>query len=247
MSDSTARYLYAIVPAGTPVPEGITGLGGQPLHRLDIGELAAICSDHDGSRIMPRRVNIAAHQGVLKALADGPAVLPMSFGTVADDEAELRTMLEEQAETLLESMQEVAGCVEMGLRLTWDVPDVFAHLLGRHPDLVDYRDAIAASGQVTRDAQMELGRRFERTLEAEREAHARFVQEAVAEMVRSIEVRPTRDESQIVDFACLVPRDRIDAFETAVHAVAERLDESYVFDLNGPWAPHNFVRLNLAA
>lgn len=246
MSIADARYLYALVPAGTEIPEGLTGLGGAPVRGIPAGPVLAVCSDHDGSRIMPRRTNIAAHQAVLTALAGGPAVLPMSFGTVADDEGTLLEMLEEQSETLVESMEEVAGCVEMGLRLTWDVDDVFGHVLTRHPDLVQFRDALVASGQVSRDAQMELGRRFERTLEAERDAHAGFVREALGDLVRAIEPRPTREESQIVDFACLVPKESVAAFESAIHSVAERLDESYVFDLNGPWAPHNFVRLNLA-
>lgn len=244
---SDARYLYALVPPGTPLPEGLVGLGGAAVRRIDVGAVAAVCSDHDGSRIIPRRANIAAHQAVLQAIAGGGAVLPMSFGTVADDEDGLRAMLEEQADALLESLARVDGCVEMGLRLAWDVEDVFGHVLGRHPELVALRDALAAAGEVTRDEQMELGRRFERTLEAEREAHARFVEEAVGDLVRAIEVRPTRDTAQIVDFACLVPRESLEAFEAAVHAAAERLDETYVFDLNGPWAPHNFVRLNLAA
>ncbi len=244
---SDARYVYAIVPPGTVMPEGLVGLGDAPVRRIDVGAVAAVCSDHDGSRIMPRRANIAVHQAVLRALAGESSVLPMSFGTVADDEDALRTMLEEQSGALVESMERVDGCVEMGLRLAWDVEDVFGHVLSRHPDLVAFRDALAASGEVTRDEQMELGRRFERTLEAEREAHEHFVREAVGDLVRAIEPRPTRDTTQIVDFACLVPRDAVEAFESAVHQAAERLDESYVFDLNGPWAPHNFVRLNLAA
>lgn len=249
MSDQNtkdARYLYAIVPAATEVPSGLTGLGDEPVRLLVIGDIAAVVSEHDGSKIMPRRSNIATHQAVLRALAEGLAVLPMSFGTVADDEASLVKMLGEQQEELLESISQVGGCVEMGLRLSWDVANVYAHLVDRHPDLGSLRDELAAAGGGTRDQQMELGRQVDKVLGAERDAHANFIRETIDGVVRAVEAKDPREETRIVDFACLVPRDQVEAFESAVYAMADRLDDQYVFDLNGPWAPHHFVRLNLA-
>lgn len=44
---------------------------------------------------------------------------------------------------------------------------------------------------------------------------------------------------------CLVARNGQKEFEEAVFQAAALFDNNYDFDLNGPWAPHNFVELDL--
>jgi hypothetical protein len=48
-----------------------------------------------------------------------------------------------------------------------------------------------------------------------------------------------------MSLACLVPRDGQDRFEEGIFAAAKLFDNNFTFDYNGPWAPHNFVDLNL--
>jgi hypothetical protein len=45
--------------------------------------------------------------------------------------------------------------------------------------------------------------------------------------------------------ACLVKRDAQEAFSACVFAAAKFFDNNFSFDYSGPWAPHNFVELDL--
>ncbi|MEK7385166.1 MAG: GvpL/GvpF family gas vesicle protein, partial [candidate division NC10 bacterium] len=54
-----------------------------------------------------------------------------------------------------------------------------------------------------------------------------------------------RTEREAANLACLVGRDGREQFEAAVFEAAKLFDNSYAFDYNGPWAPHNFVDLTL--
>ena len=47
--------------------------------------------------------------------------------------------------------------------------------------------------------------------------------------------------------ACLVERGAQKAFEDGVFEAANRFDNNFSFDFNGPWAPHHFVNVALQA
>jgi hypothetical protein len=49
----------------------------------------------------------------------------------------------------------------------------------------------------------------------------------------------------VANLNCLTGRDRQKQLEEAVVQAASMFDNNYAFDLNGPWAPHNFVEMDL--
>jgi len=58
----------------------------------------------------------------------------------------------------------------MGLRVTWDVPNIFEQVVSTHPELAAYRDQIFRGGrQPAQDEKIELGRSFDRLLNADRQ------------------------------------------------------------------------------
>jgi hypothetical protein len=49
----------------------------------------------------------------------------------------------------------------------------------------------------------------------------------------------------VVNLSLLVERERLKELDEAVLVAAKLFDNNYAFDVNGPWAPHNFVEMNL--
>ncbi len=48
-----------------------------------------------------------------------------------------------------------------------------------------------------------------------------------------------------MNLACLVRREAQEQFEAGVFEAAKLFDNNFTFDYNGPWAPHNFVELDI--
>ena len=48
-----------------------------------------------------------------------------------------------------------------------------------------------------------------------------------------------------MNLSCLVGRDDEARFEEGILKAASRFDNNFMFDYNGPWAPHNFVDVDL--
>ena len=48
-----------------------------------------------------------------------------------------------------------------------------------------------------------------------------------------------------MNLACLIDRGGVENFEDGVLKAASLFDDNFAFDYNGPWAPHNFVDLEV--
>lgn len=239
-------YLYAIVPALDGRILGAIGLDGRTVYSVTHGRLSAIVSDASET-LRPERRHLAAHQAVLKqVMAESPAVLPVVFGVVVEGAEAISRILNHHHHTLLEQLRRVEDRVEMGLRVTWDVPNIFEYFVATHPELRLVRDRFfGGRGEPSRDDKVEVGRLFDRLLREEREAHSERVEDIVTPHCVEITRATPRNEREAVSLACLVQRSRQAEFETAVFEAASLFDNNYAFDYNGPWAPHNFVDFTL--
>ena len=239
-------YLYAVAPDLNGVNFGPIGLDGGTVYAITNGRVSAVVSDVP-EKIRPERRQLAAHQEVLKRLMlDATAVLPVAFGVVADNPAAIRRILSGNQKPFLEQLRRVAGRVEMGLRVTWDVPNIFEYFVQTHPELRIARDRFfGGHREPAQDDKIELGRLFDRLLVEDREAHTERVVEMLTPSCVEISRNTPRTEREVVNLACLIGRAGREQFEAAVFEAAKLFDNHYAFDYNGPWAPHNFVDLRL--
>ncbi len=241
MDDNHGQYIYAITTDDVVIGEGLLGLGGEPVRRVASDGLVAIVSEMNRPKVRPERRNLAAHMQVIKKMMEDTTVLPIAFGMVAADLESVGALLRRNHDVLAEQLDNVAGKVEMGLRIRWDVANVFDFFVTTRPDLRAARDNLGDVHEASRDQRIALGRFFEEVITDERE---RIFDEVSAVFERyGIELRnnPPRDEKEALNLACLVERSRHDDFDRAVGDAASSFDASYTFGVSGPWAPSSFV------
>jgi len=244
MAQGQGKYLYAVIENGDEERFGPVGIKGAEVYTLAGGGVSAVVSDAPAGKLRPERRNLAAHHAVLKMLTERGAVLPVSFGTVADDPSVLRGFLKGNAETFKEQLRRVEGRVEMGLKIRWDVADFFEYFVHRHPPLAAARDRLfAGGGDPSHEERIELGRLFDRLLEEDRKALADRVEDILASRRFEVKRSPSRNEREVMNLACLVERDREQEFEETVFEAAKLFDDHFAIDYSGPWAPYNFVSI----
>jgi hypothetical protein len=245
-SSTVGRYIYAIIP-----DQGIGGLGKIGLEEGDVycigdGQVAAVVSNLSGQRIRPQRRNLAAHQEVLKQLLIQVTPLPAAFGLLADDDAAILRILKDNRDAFLNQLERVSDRVEMGLRMNWDVPNIFEYFVGVHAELADLRDEFFRDGSdLTQDQMLTLGRTFGQLLEQDREDYSEKVETVMRTCCGELKRNNCRTEKEIMNLACLVKRSDVERFEQTVLQAARPFDNNFAFDFNGPWAPHNFVEMDI--
>jgi hypothetical protein len=238
-------YLYAFADSGAEIPQGLRGLHDAPVSVVTSGGIAAVASPIPRERLRPERRHLAAHQSVLAGLMASTTVLPVGFGMIVPGASRLRAMIDSESESLAEQLDGVRGRVEMSVRLSYDVENIFQHLVADEPALKAARDSMLANPG-HHQAKVAAGEMFSKTLEARRaqyESHLLSMLDAASEEIIS---EPPRTDQEIARLAVLVARERMADFEASLGQAAAAFDADFRFDFSGPWAPHSFVRLRIS-
>jgi hypothetical protein len=223
-----------------------SGVAGASVETIVEGSVAAVVSPMSVPRLRPQRANLAAHHRILHDLAEEQPVLPVVFGTISGSEAALRDILRRNHEALVQSLERLRGRVEMGLKIYWDLPNVFEYFVATCQELEDMRNRLFRFGRTpTVEEKIELGERFATLLQQARQRHTRRVKDALAGCCVEVRTIDAGEERMIMKLACLVERQRQSQWEQGVRQAASLFDDHYRFDYNGPWPPYNFADVEL--
>jgi hypothetical protein len=216
-------YLYALSARPTTAPD-VLGLDGTLLAVERVGELDAVVSDLDRSRVEPTESAILDHARVVDGLAAAnEAVLPARFGRGFEDAAALRSAVAERADDLQRALEQVRGCAELALRVL--APG-------------DEAAPPAASGRDYMRARLDERQRTERLAD---ELH-----EPLAAIARAATKSVGAGSELLLSAAYLVPREAIDAFNARVAELgADHPDVTLA--CTGPWPPYSFATVEAGA
>ncbi|MCQ4161675.1 GvpL/GvpF family gas vesicle protein [Roseomonas sp. GC11] len=239
-------YVYGLAAAGS-LPEGEAlgaGLAGASLGWVQGGGLAALTSPAPEGELDATRRNMLAHTAVLERAMQAAPLLPVRFGTVAPAAPILADCLARNAPSLSAALDTIAGRVELGVKASWRPDIAFAQLLADDAGLRRMRDRLRGRPpEETQAERIALGRQVEAALQARREADAAALLAQLSPLAeREVELS-LLDERMILNRAFLVRRDREEAFDAAMAALAGREAERIEFRYVGPVPPYNFVSL----
>lgn len=240
------RYLYAVIDAQAVAELELKGINDGPVHLVAEAGIAAVVSDVPDQKLRPQRKNIMDHNRVISGLMARTTPLPVSMGIIAHSEADVREMLQKHADAFREQLDQVAGCVEMSLKISLDVDNIFEYFVEADTDLREARDAMFAGGrEPSQQEKIDLGQLFEQAMQDARERHTARVTETLEPASVKVKEMPCRTEAQISHLICLVKREHEAKWEAALMQAAEAFDDNFRFDYNGPFAPFSFVELEV--
>lgn len=241
-------YLYAVIPGTEERELGVKGLYDSSVYAITEGKVTAVVSRiPEVDRLRPERRHLAAHQQVLSYLVEnGGVVLPVSFGTVADNEKGIRDMLSKYQSEFLDQIDKVSGKVEMELRVVYDVPNVFEYYINKYPELKEMRDRLYAPGrEPSREEKIDLGQLFEKLEDQEREEMLEKVLNSLKPCVEFKQDKP-RNEKEVLRISCLLEKTGAEEFQSEVREISEMFEDDLAFEFNGPVPPYNFVDVRVS-
>ncbi|WP_043501762.1 GvpL/GvpF family gas vesicle protein [Georgenia sp. SUBG003] len=239
----TLLYVYGLVLADADVPEGLEGVGGERVHVVGLGDVAALVSELPGGEVVGLPAEVRAHAGVLDTVAAAVPVLPMRFGTaVPDVDAIDEAVPDERLDGYAVHLRNLADVVQFTVRAQYVEQAVLTELVSEEPEIRELREATRDQPEdATYYARIRLGELVVQGFERKREADAAQLLEAVTPWTSDLRTRETGQVDDVLEAAALVRRGEQDAFEEAVDALATRTADRIVFRLIGPQAPYDFV------
>jgi len=212
-------YIYGVLDAkGLIMPE-VPGIQDQSPRLLDVDDFRIIITDFTGTSLIPTKENVFAHERVVESVMDLSTPLPFRFGSVVSEE-KLREFVVSNRALLQSDLQQVRGCVEMGIKVMPTVSE-------REPEIHPGTGTEFLHARQKRQA-------------IQKETVA-WVDAAVASTIRRSDVSTVEGTTRLlVRIAHLVPRTSFDEYKSRMDGlVLQRTDHHFL--RSGPWPPYSFI------
>jgi hypothetical protein len=237
------KYIYGVVPASAGLPSQ-PGIAGNSLELVGSAGIAALVSDAPDGELTMGREAMTTHARVLEAAHALGTVLPMRFGVVMSDGAEVtRSLLDSHREDLLAQLEEFDGKAELKLRATYEQERLLREVVQEDQDVARLRESLhGAPDDATYYGRIQLGELVSRAIERKREHDAQSIMEELAPLALAAELTPPPHERIVLNASFLVERSKLPDFDAAVERVGERQAARMRFKYTGPLPPHSFVK-----
>jgi hypothetical protein len=236
-------YVYGLIKADTPVPDGLTGLGpsGQ-VSTIAHGRLAAIVSDVPIDRPLGVRGDLVAHETVLDTVAAQAAVVPMRFPAVVEEHAVVDELLGPNEDHFLALLDDLEGRAQFTLTGRYEQDAVLREVLQGDEEIRALREKVR---ELPEDAsyydRVRLGELIVRALEERRETEGAAIVDRLEPFAVATVTNQLAAPEDVVNVAFLVDRERQEEFENAVEDVGKDLAGRVRLRLLGPVAPYDFI------
>ncbi|MFJ4716561.1 GvpL/GvpF family gas vesicle protein [Streptomyces sp. NPDC088785] len=236
-----STYVYGIAAAGHPsLPAGMEGIGkpALPVRTVTAGELAAIVSDAP-ENLRSKRRDLLAHQNVLSEAGAGGTVLPMRFGSVADDDQAVAAALEQRAEHYLERLEALHDRAEYNVKVQHDEEAVLHVVMAENPDVRALAQNNRAAGGGSHEDKLRLGEAVATAVQQRERQDAEEVRAVLEPHAQDVSPGPASG-GWITNLSFLVDRGTSENLLQAVEA-ARAAQPHLVFSVHGPLPPYSFV------
>jgi hypothetical protein len=208
--------------------------------------LSVALSEIGPADLAPDIPRVRAYERVVSSYHHRGAVVPMRYGCVVEQESRAIQLLEEHGPHYETLLQELDGCVEMGLRVLlpsgpWAAvvpggPEGSREVAGPcPPDPAATTDRLGLTYLTARKAHYASQDRW--TTEY-RQAAARCREQFTGLYVKYTTEAPS-PRLPLLSLYFLVPRPAVESFRQAFRQLTE--NEPARLLLSGPWPPYNFV------
>lgn len=230
-------YAYCLVEDLDEVDPHTRGLAGAAVRLMKSDDLGVIVSDSESETVRVTKENALEHAAVVRSVLDRTTPLPFRFGALLSEQ-QLKSYLSTHAPALKNQLARVRGCVEMNLKIMWQLPTTEAASSAA-------RDPAAGPGTTfLKEKQRKLfgdEQRGQQIAEL-----STMLRDALGEgliMEEQITLRPSQ-RSVLAAVAHLVKTPQIRQYR---ERVAETLTSRSDFRVmvSGPWPPYSFANIEL--
>jgi len=235
-------YFYGVILVDSERQFGPIGLDGAPVYTIMYRDIAAIVSQHPLVPLKPLRRNLSPFHQTLRSASQHHTTIPAKFGQIAEDEEQVRRLLQSHYGRLRMELERLHSKGEIGVKVVWDVENLSEHILQSDDELRKLRDQLLLRGSPpTRQERIELGGLLYDRINAKRQEVTHLLVKGLRPAAADVRIDEPNDDRMVTTAAFLVAQERRSDFEEAIGKLADLLGQEYAVKVDGPWPPFSFV------
>ena len=243
---TNCNYLYGVVPAEAAKGFGPIGLDGGDVRTVSDGGIGVVASNAARvpfAEVAPEKTLqcLAQHQRVLERVMLDSTVIPLKFGTYADDDGRILAVLRAGRNEFAAVLERYAGKVEVDLAASWaDLRSVLRDIASDGA-VVAMKAQVAGRPKVTAEHCIRLGRLVKELLDRKNKAIAERLLVTLRTRWQDIVVNPTRDDTAVLNAAVLIGRQEMAELDRMLNQLDRCYDGRIHFRRVGPLPPYSFA------
>lgn len=228
------KYVYGIVWRGSSVGGESPGFNDRPIKEMGFKDIALIVSDVSSMAFLPEEEFALRHSLVVEDIFRHTCIMPMRFGTVFEDDGEVRKVLRDHYYRFREQLCFVTDKAEFGVRCYWEGTPASRRARSAWEKTSSHHKGPPGTRYL-------MKRRFEaglsRTARQGVESFFSPVDGELSKLSEARKVRYTEVSRGMVEASYLVHDSRQRAFR---EKIIQLVPEMKIL-LTGPWPPYSFA------
>lgn len=213
------------------------GENKEPLCCIIEGSLAMICGEMEEDSAATRE-STRSYTEALCHIIKYATIIPIRFGTIFNEEGEIRKILRQQADYYTKLLNQFDNTIEVEVKVWWK-EDKFSETMLKNKRLSRWKKALESGKGQGYDV-VEFGKAVETVAIEERKKLEKSFLNVLRPLAADFVIKEATDSYQAFDGVFLVERRREVEFDAAVGIIYDK-HQDMVFKYTGPWAPHHFI------
>lgn len=242
-------YIYGIIKTSEPQVFGEMGIGDNAVSQvltLGLKDIAAVVSSspfiaYDSLSKEKVVKDLATHQLVIEKVMEHFTILPVKFGTMVETEDEVIEFLKKGSVLLNNELDKAKGKIELDVVVWWELPKILAVISHHNEQIQAKQQEIAMKGeQVSIEDKITLGQFIEQALKAEKARYQQVILQTLKQETVDICLHELASDKMILNAAVLLEKKNEESFDTAIHELDQKLENTVNFRVVGPLPPYSF-------
>ncbi|MFP7296585.1 GvpL/GvpF family gas vesicle protein [Neobacillus niacini] len=261
-------YLYGVIPReeleNKEIPS-FCGIDQKDTKVISVNELAALITLVNPQNFSQENIDQQLkdpewlkekayhHHECISVMHKYFTILPMSFCTIFQKEEKLRSLLNEQYESILEKLNKLKNKQEMNLKIYCDDDQAYSYVVNHNPAVQEFRETIAS---MPKGKQFIMKKKLKQviTSQVEQEQSGWWYQIERVLQLLIVESRlrknwgreiTERSDDMIVNCDFLIDKRNIEPFLNKILELEQDFAKlGCSFEVSGPWPPYHFSKEN---
>ena len=240
------KYIYCIIETKVVKTFGPLGIGGRgdELYSICFNDIAAVVSNSPIIKYRVSRENTLAHEKAIEEVMKEYTVLPVRFATIAEDEEEVKKILEREYSKFKDLLNSMKDKKELGLKAIFKEDVIYKDILEKYKEIRMLKEKVAAlPSEKTYFKRAEIGEMVEAALQREKEIYKKDILDALSYLAAEVKTNSSYWELMIINAAFLVEKYKEAEFDQKVNELEAKYSSKIKLKYIGKVPPFNFVNL----
>jgi len=235
------KYLYGIIKSENRESFGNIGIGNSKVYTIQYNDVGAAVSD------IPQNYEVEieevkTHEKVLRKIMETHAIIPMSFGIITKDEAEIKNILKRARMKFKNTLDKIDNKLQISVKISWDKA-ILASILEENEEIRTLsREAKEKADQSLR---IELGRKVKSSLDKIKSEYMKNIHDAIKGLSDGFEENKIIDQDTVMNASFLVDKKREQEFYDKLEELEKKYEKKLKFLGVGPLPPYNFTKIGV--